>query len=113
MGALNSKKTKNTYEFFLSALAIGSTLILLIFGGSRHITSIDLGYHLSFGETFFNSKTIVDHTPFIYNTLPLLETPGVGRPEPGPGSWYDTEGRYYFINTSWLSQLFTDGSRAW
>lgn len=77
--------------------------------GARQITSPDLGFHLAFGEKFYETGKIVDHTPFIY-TLPPLDTPESNRPEPGPGNWYDNEGRYRFPNANWLSQLFMYGS---
>jgi hypothetical protein len=93
----------------LSALAFGCSMLVLLLLGARLFTSYDLGYHLAFGETFFDSGTIVDYTPFIY-TLPALDTPAADRPEPGPGSWYDDEGRYRFPNANWLSQLFIYGA---
>jgi len=105
----NSKKKPATSESILPALAIACSLLVLLLLGARQFTSTDIGYHLAFGETFFESGEIVDHVPFIYNTLPQLEAPGADRPEPGPGSWYDNEGRYHFINTSWLTQPFIYG----
>ena len=56
----------NISEKVLSALVVGCALITLLLLSARHFTSTDLGYHLAFGETFFNTGTIVDHTPFIY-----------------------------------------------
>jgi len=106
----DSKNKLVTSEAVLSGLAICCSLLVLLLMGARQITSTDLGYHLAFGETFFETGTIVDYTPFIYNTLPKLETPGSSRPEPGPGSWYDNEGRYRFTNSTWLSQLFIYGA---
>jgi hypothetical protein len=109
MAKPTDKKRLATPESILSTLAIGCSLLVLLLLGARQFTSTDIGYHLSFGETFFESGTIVDHTPFIYNTLPQLESPGANLPEPGPGSWYDNRGQYHFINTSWLSQPFIYG----
>jgi len=95
-------------ETILSSIAVCSALIVIVLLGTRQMDSFDLGYHLAFGETFFETGTIVDYTPFIY-TLPSLDTPAVERPEPGPGNWYDNEGRYRFPNTNWLSQLVMFG----
>jgi hypothetical protein len=103
------KSAWNTVEKVLSFFAIGCSIIFVMLLGARHITSTDIGYHLASGETFFESGTVVDHTPYIY-TLPPLDTPESNRPEPGPGNWYDNRGRYRFPNHDWLSQLCIYGS---
>jgi hypothetical protein len=83
----------------LSAVA---AFVLLAALGLRTQATIDLGYHLAYGETFLDSGRIVDHNDFLY-TLPDPSAPA--RPEPGPGSWYDSAGRYRFANANWLSQV--------
>jgi len=93
----------------LSWLAIGCALIFFLLLGFRQQISFDLGYHLAFGETFFETGKIVDHTPFIY-TLPPPNAPAAERPAPGPGNWYDSAGNYRFPNSNWLSQLFIYGA---
>jgi hypothetical protein len=72
--------------------------------GSRTLTSLDLGYHLAYGEQALATGRLVDHNPYLY-TLPPQDLPPAHRPAPGPGSWYDETGRYRFPNANWLSQL--------
>ena len=101
---LNADSYKKFYAFLL-VLPISISLLVPILLGARQIFSFDLGYHLAFGESFFESGKIVDHTPFIY-TLPAQETSPADRPEPGPSCWYDDKGSYRFPNANWLSQVF-------
>jgi len=105
----NPKNILGTMQKILPVIAIGCSFTVLLLLGARLLTSYDLGYHLAFGEAFFSSGEIVDYTPYVY-TLPALDTPEALRPEPGPGSWYDDEGRYRFPNANWLSQIFTYGA---
>jgi hypothetical protein len=105
MAQTNSKNKLVDRQSILSSLALGCSLLVLLLLGARQFTSYDLGYHLAFGQTFFDTDTIVDYTPFIY-TLPALDTSVANRPSPGPGCWYDDLGRYRFPNANWLSQLF-------
>ena len=98
-----------SWQSVLPSLAVGCSLLVLLLLGARLLTSYDLGYHLAFGESFFSTGKIVDYTPYIY-TLPAPDTPVASRPEAGPGSWYDNQGRYRFTNSSWLSQLFMFGA---
>ncbi len=72
--------------------------------GLRTLTTVDLGYHLAYGDQFLETGRIVDHNPYIY-TLPSPGTSPGERPAPGPGCWYDQEGRYRFPNANWLSQI--------
>lgn len=69
----------------------------------RSISTIDLGYHLAYGEQLLETGQVVDHNPYVY-TLPPRDLPLLARPAPGPGSWYDQDGRYRFPNANWLSQ---------
>jgi hypothetical protein len=85
-------------------LAVASVLICSLALGTRTLTSVDLGYHLAYGEHALTTGELVDHNPYLY-TLPPLDLSPSARPEPGPGSWYDAEGRYRFPNANWLSQV--------
>ncbi len=68
------------------------------------LTTEDLGYHLDYGRRFLESGRLVDHDELLY-TLPPTDTPVHERPAPGPGCWYDADGRYRFANANWLSQI--------
>jgi hypothetical protein len=109
MNKSSSTPRQSIYKLLFSTLPLWCSLLVLVLLGVRQLTSNDLGYHLAFGETFFESGKIVDHTPFIY-TLPSPEMPESDRPEPGPGNWYDDQGRYRFPNANWLSQVVIYGA---
>src|SRR5512137_139623 len=79
----------------IASIALG--LVLAI----RPLMEPDLGYHLAYGTELLEHGTIVDHDRSLY-TLPAADA--AARPEPGPGSWYDGDGRYRFPNANWLSQ---------
>ena len=87
-----------------AAIAIGSALTCLLLLGLRTLASVDLGYHLAYGEHAIETGELVDHNPFLY-TLPSQNLASSLRPEPGPASWYDDQGRYRFPNSNWLSQV--------
>jgi hypothetical protein len=76
--------------------------------GVRTITAEDIGYHLAFGEEFWTNGRLVDHCEFIY-TLPPA-SPQAHKPAPGPGCWYDAQGRYRFPNANWLTQVIFYGA---
>ena len=86
----------------LVAVPALSALVLAVLLSVRTFADPDLGCHLAYGERFLDRAEIVDTNPFIY-TLPA--SGAAGRPEPGPGGWYDRHGRYRFPNASWLSQV--------
>jgi len=81
--------------------AVVAGLVLPIILAVRPLSSPDLGYHLRYGETFLDTRKIVDQNDFIY-TLPH---PASDRYAPGPGCWYDSDGRYRFPNANWGSQV--------
>ena len=87
-----------------AAIAIGSAMICLGLLGFRTLVSVDLGYHLAYGEQTLDTGQFVDHNAFLY-TLPPLDLEPSLRPDPGPASWYDEQGRYRFPNSNWLSQV--------
>jgi len=80
--------------------------------GTRSLTTIDLGYHLAYGEEALATGRLVDHNPYLYALPPRTLLPA-DRPAPGPASWYDETGRYRFPNANWLSQLAMGGAYAW
>lgn len=85
-------------------VAVASALVCLFVLGTRTLTSVDLGYHLAYGEQALTAGQLVDHNAYLY-TLPPQNLEPSARPEPGPGSWYDDQGRYRFPNANWLSQV--------
>ncbi|MCH7708917.1 MAG: hypothetical protein IH884_10530, partial [Myxococcales bacterium] len=54
---------------FAIYLAVGSTLVSMAALGTRTLTSVDLGYHLAYGEQLLTTGRLVDHNPYLY-TLP-------------------------------------------
>ena len=89
---------------FAIFLAVASILVCTAALGTRTLTTIDLGYHLAYGEQALATGRLVDHNPYLY-ALPPEDLPPADRPAPGPASWYDETGRYRFPNANWLSQL--------
>ena len=95
----------------LAAAAVAAAIVTLLVMGIRPQTSPDLGYHLAYGEEFLSTGRPVDTNPYIYtNPAPgdaNSSSAGAAapvRPEPGPGCWYDEQGRYHFANANWLTQ---------
>ena len=101
-------------------LPVAAALALAVLLAIRPIFNADTGYHLAYGDHFLRTGQIVDHNDFLY-TLPS-PVPAAGgaragnpvaapdatpdlRPPPGPGCWYDDQGRYRFPNANWLSQI--------
>ncbi len=71
---------------------------------ARPLASVDLGYHLAYGQAFWRSGRIVDTNADRLYTLDA-NTPPAQRDEPGPGCWYDARGRYRFPNANWGTQV--------
>ncbi|MCD4825035.1 MAG: hypothetical protein K8S55_10520 [Phycisphaerae bacterium] len=90
------------------ALAVLGACVAMVLFSVRTHTAEDLGYHLAYGEQFWDEGRLVEHSEFIY-TLPPLNTPPDQRPEPGPACWYDAQGRYCFPNANWLTQVILAG----
>jgi hypothetical protein len=97
-------KPASRLQLLLSAAAAVSAGALVMALSIRTLVSPDLGYHLAYGERFLETGQLVDHNPCIY-TLPDKGLPPEHRPAPGPGCWYDAQGRYRFANANWLSQV--------
>ncbi len=83
----------------LAAVTVG------VLVGVRVLSAEDLGYHVVYGDRFLETGHPLDHDDFLY-TLPATDTAVAHRPQPGPGSWYDQQGRYRFANANWLSEVF-------
>ena len=97
---------------FAIFLAVATTLVCTAALGTRTLTSLDLGYHLAYGERALATGRLVDHNPYLY-ALPPQDLPPAERPAPGPASWYDETGRYRFPNANWLSQLAMTTAYRW
>ena len=89
----------------LSLLALLTANALFISFSMRQIKAEDLGYHVRYGLTFFESGRLVDCNQQDLYTLPDKGFAAGDRPEPGPGCWYDERGFYRFANANWLSQI--------
>ncbi len=88
----------------LAWLSVLAAVVAGLLASAQVLTTEDLGYHLDYGGRFLESGRPVDHDELLY-TLPAADTPPDQRPEPGPGCWYDDDGRYRFANANWLSQV--------
>jgi hypothetical protein len=104
--------SESTIRTIAAAIAIGSALTCLFLLGFRTLVSVDLGYHLAYGEHTIEEGEFVDHNAFLY-TLPPQGLAPSRRPEPGPASWYDEHGRYRFPNSNWLSQVLMAAVYQW
>ena len=104
--------SESTVRKIAAAIAIGSALTCLFLLSLRTLSSVDLGYHLAYGEHAIQTGELVDHNPFLY-TLPPQDLAPSLRPEPGPASWYDDQGRYRFPNSNWLSQVLMAAVFQW
>ncbi len=85
--------SKRLYVRLAVAGAVAAAMTFVALLGIRTLTSVDLGYHLAYGDQLLRTGKIADHDGSIY-TLPAEGLPAGRRPEPGPGCWYDSEGRY-------------------
>jgi hypothetical protein len=96
-------KRNDTPRRWLAWICLAAAVLATSLAGVRTLTAEDLGYHLAFGEAFWQEGRLVDHCEFIY-TLPPA-SPQAQKPDPGPGCWYDSQGRYRFPNANWLTQV--------
>ncbi|MBI5723334.1 MAG: hypothetical protein HZA50_05205 [Planctomycetes bacterium] len=82
----------------LAAVCLATAVPILM--GVRPIAiNEDLGYHLAMGDEFLATGKISDTCPYIFMNNPSERHP------PGPGGWYDQEGRYHFVMASWTIQI--------
>ena len=87
-----ARRSKRLYVRLAVAGAVAAAMTFVALLGIRTLTSVDLGYHLAYGDQLLRTGKIVDHDASIY-ALPAEDLPAERRPEPGPGGWYDSEGR--------------------
>ena len=95
----NTIKTIARVVSWLALLAAAALAVLL---GVRQMGSVDIGYHLAYGEEFWRTGRPVDHNPFLFTLTPH----GTGDSDDlAPGCWYDDQGRYRFPNANWGTQV--------
>ena len=90
---------------WLSALGIAACIIAGAFTlalSVRPTDTVDLGYHLAYGQRFLDTGHIVNDDSLIY---PRITPAGVKPADMPPGSWFDAQGHYRFINANWLTQI--------
>ncbi len=89
----------------IAACALAAMFVLAL--ARRPTTSVDLGYHLAYGEVFWQTGRIVDDDTFI---APPVTPDAFGQDaELPPGAWFDDDGRYRFPNANWLTQVILAG----
>ncbi len=93
----------------IAAILTAVTFVMLL--GIQSLCAEDLGYHVLYGQRFWESGEIADHDDFLY-TLPSVDMPPEQRPEPMAGAWYDDQGRLRFPNANWLTQVIFAGAYA-
>ncbi|RPI59482.1 MAG: hypothetical protein EHM48_08810, partial [Planctomycetaceae bacterium] len=104
---------RSAWAKVLPYAAIAAAMAFAVCLGVRPLSSPDLGYHLAYGDDFLRTGRIVDCNEYVY-TLPPADTPPDKRPEPGPGCWYDEDGKYRFANANWGTQVVVSlVNRAW
>jgi len=86
--------------WIIELLALAAAMALAAALSWRRIDSVDVGYHLAYGRHFLRTGEIVDDNRFVYTEITPANTP-----DPGPGNWFDADGRYRFPNPSWLSEV--------
>ena len=86
----------------VTGAAVCSAGLLAVLLAIRPLSSMDLGYHLAYGEHFLETGQAVDTNPYVY-TIGL--DPRGGEDDLGPGCWYGADGGYHFPNANWLTQV--------
>lgn len=84
-----------------AACALAALFVLAL--ARRPTTSVDLGYHLAYGEVFWQTGRIVGDDTFI--APPLTEDAFGPDAELPPGAYFDDNGEYHFPNANWLTQV--------
>jgi hypothetical protein len=89
---------------FAGTAALAAALVFALCLAWRPIGSVDIGYHLAYGDSFFRTGRIVDGNDFVYTDFdPAQMADPANTP---PGAWYDSRGqRYRFPNSNYASQL--------
>lgn len=96
---------ESTWRKLPAIFALAAALLFAVLLGVRPLSSPDIGYHLSYGLEFLRTGKLVDSNDYIY----LGSESARAHAEPGPGCWYDADGRYRFPNANWLTQVVMAG----
>jgi len=67
----------------------------------RELVNTDLGYHLAYGDEFWETGKPVDGNDYIYT---VKTAPRTGELTDVPGCYYDADGVYRFPNANWGTQ---------
>jgi len=88
----------------LGAVALVAAFGLVAAMSWRTITSVDLGYHLAYGDEFLDRGRLVDSSRFIYTDV---APKGIGGGlDFAAGGWYEPRtGRYRFTSPSYASEI--------
>ena len=97
-----SPASSGTLRRIAAAAALAAACALAVLLAVRPISSLDLGYHLAYGEHFLDTGEIVDTNPYLYT---VDGRPQHRRADLGPGCWWDARHRYRFPNANWLTQI--------
>jgi len=103
-GELSAKNQPNSFVRWLCIVAMFAGIAAAASLGVRSVHSVDIGYHLMYGEEFLRTGKPVDSSPNIY-TIP----DDLSNTDLPPGSWIDSEGTYRFPNANWLTQVIFAG----
>lgn len=96
----------------LGAAALVAAFGLVAAMSWRTITSVDLGYHLAYGDEFLDRGRLVDSSLFIYTDV---RPKGIGGGlDFAAGGWYEPQtGRYRFTGPSYASEIVMSQVYRW
>ena len=85
-------------------IAVAAAFALVAALSWRTITSVDLGYHLAYGDEFLDHGRIVDSNRFIYTDV--APKGAGGGLDFAAGAWYEQDtGRYRFTSPSYAAEI--------
>ena len=88
----------------LLACTCAGLLVLAL--AHRPLSTVDLGYHLAYGQSFWRTGHVVSDASFV---LPRPMAADAKPGDLGPGCYYDAQGNYRFPNANWLTQVIMAG----
>ena len=96
--------TRGRAQRWIETGALAAAFVLVAVLSWRNIESVDLGYHLAYGDEVLDHGRIVDSSRFIYTDVAPR---GIGGGlDFGAGGWYEPEtGRYRFTSPSYGSEI--------
>jgi len=106
-----TESTATAQQAMLRAAIVAAVVAVALLAtalGVRTLIAEDLGYHVAYGQRFWSSGEIVDHSDFLFTTSEI-QTTAFEPPPAMAGSWYDDQGRYRFPNANWLTQVIFAG----